>query len=393
MSARKQSSLDRVLGRIDNLDTINLTNLVQRLARERGLLEAVFNTVREGILVVDEHGGIEYSNHAARRMIGLKELEDGSATLWRLVPGLRQSLNLKSDQVLARRSAVTRELELTYPEPRFVRLYMVPFREGSSESAGQERYVVIVSDITREKVSTRELIEGERISSILLLAAGVAHELGNPLNSLTIHLQLMQRQLSKLDDSDQSMKLGDSIRICQEEVSRLDGIIRNFLEAIRPHPPDMQPVNLLEILDGVLAVQAGELEDRGLTVEVTTSGESPVVLADANQVKQVFFNLIKNSMDAMKSGGLIRIRTRIEEDWVYFQVGDSGQGIPQDELSSLFQPFHTTKETGTGLGLMIVQRIMRDHGGQVGIESREGVGTLVTLQFPYQDRRVRLLQE
>ena len=393
MSARKQSSLDRVLGRLDNLDTINLTNLVQRLARERGLLEAVFNTVREGILVVDEHGGIEYSNHAARRMIGLKELEDGSATLWRLVPGLRQSLNLKPDQVIARRSAVTRELELTYPEPRFVRLYMVPFREGSSESAGPERYVVIVSDITREKVSTRELIEGERISSILLLAAGVAHELGNPLNSLTIHLQLMQRQLSKLDDSSQSMKLGDSIRICQEEVSRLDGIIRNFLEAIRPRPPDMQPVNLLEILDGVLAVQAGELEDRGLTVEVTTSGESPVVLADANQVKQVFFNLIKNSMDAMKSDGMIRIRTRIEEDWVYFQVGDSGQGIPQDELSSLFQPFHTTKETGTGLGLMIVQRIMRDHGGQVGIESREGVGTLVTLQFPYQDRRVRLLQE
>lgn len=393
MKARKQSSLDRVLGRLDNLDTVNLTILVQRLARERGLLEAVFNTVREGILVIDEQGVIEYSNHATRRMIGLKEEEIGTATLWRLIPGLRQSLDLKSDDLIARRSAVTREMELTYPEPRFVRLYMVPFREGDDEPDNLERYVVILSDITREKVSTRERIEGERISSILLLAAGVAHELGNPLNSLTIHLQLMERQLSKLEPDSRVAKLGDSIRICQEEVSRLDGIIRNFLEAIRPRPPDLQPVNLLEILDGVLAVQAGELEDRGLQVEVTTSDESPVVLADSNQIKQVFFNLIKNAMDAMKSGGIIKIRSRIDEDWVYFQVGDSGQGIPEDELSSLFQPFHTTKETGTGLGLMIVQRIMRDHGGQVGIESREGVGTLVTLQFPYQDRRVRLLQK
>lgn len=392
MKAKKQSSLDRVLGRIDNLDTVNLTILVQRLARERGLLEAVFNTVREGILVIDEQGVIEYTNHAARRMIGLKDEEIGSATLWRLIPGLRQSLDLKSDDLIARRSAVTREIELTYPEPRFVRLYMVPFREGDSGQADLERYVVILSDITQEKVSTRERIEGERISSILLLAAGVAHELGNPLNSLTIHLQLMERQLSKLEETSRVSKLGDSIRICQEEVSRLDGIIRNFLEAIRPRPPDLQPVNLLEVLDGVLAVQAGELEDRGLQVEVTTSEESPVVLADANQIKQVFFNLIKNAMDAMKSGGFIEIRSRIDEDWVYFQVGDSGQGIPEDELSSLFQPFHTTKETGSGLGLMIVQRIMRDHGGQVGIESREGVGTLVTLQFPYQDRRVRLLQ-
>ena len=125
MKAKKQSSLDRVLGRVDNLDTVNLTILVQRLARERGLLEAVFNTVREGILVIDEQGVIDYTNHAARRMIGLKEDEVGSATLWRLIPGLRQSLDLKSEDLIARRSAVTREMELTYPESRFVRLYMV----------------------------------------------------------------------------------------------------------------------------------------------------------------------------------------------------------------------------------------------------------------------------
>ncbi|MEZ5276056.1 MAG: ATP-binding protein [Opitutaceae bacterium] len=393
MSAKKQSSLDRVLGRLDNLDTVNLTNLVQRLARERGLLEAVFNTVREGILVVDEHGVIEYSNHSARRMIGLKETEVGSATLWRLVPGLRQSLDLKSDEAIGRRSAITREIELNYPEPRFVRLYMVPFRESAAEPATLERFVVILSDITQEKLSTREQIEGERISSIILLAAGVAHELGNPLNSLTIHLQLIERQLKRMEATPQASKMNESIRICQDEVSRLDGIIRNFLEAIRPRPPDLQPVNLFEILDTVLAFQKGELEDRGLTLEVTTGQEPPVVSADANQIKQVFFNLIKNAMEAMQSGGVIRIRSWTDDDWVYFQVGDTGKGIAEEDLSQVFQPFHTTKSGGSGLGLMIVQRIMRDHGGQIGIESREGQGTLVTLQFPFTDRRVRLLRE
>ena len=378
MSAKKQSSLDRVLGRLDNLDTVNLTILVQRLARERGLLEAVFNTVREGILVVDERGVIEYSNHAARRLIGLKEAEVGSATLWRLVPGLRQSLDLKSDEAIGRRSSISRELELSYPEPRFVRLYMVPFREGDDEAASMERFVVILSDITQDKVSTRERIEGERISSIILLAAGVAHELGNPLNSLTIHLQLIERQLKKMEPGPQMVKMNESIRICQDEVGRLDGIIRNFLEAIRPRPPDLRPVNLFEILDSVLAFQSRELEDRGLSLEVSSGDEVPVVLADAGQVKQVFFNLIKNAMDAMKSGGVIRIRSRTDDNWVYFQIGDSGHGIAEEDLSQVFQPFHTTKEGGSGLGLMIVQRIMRDHGGQIGIESREGVGTLVT---------------
>ena len=390
---KKQSTLDRVLGRLDNLDTVNLTNLVQRLARERGLLEAVFNTVREGILVVDEHGVIEYSNDAARRLIGLKETEIGATTLWRLVPGLRQSLNLKSDETLIRRSALSREMELTYPEHRFARLYMVPFREGIDDPGSSERFVVIVSDITKEKVTTREMIEGERISSIILLAAGVAHELGNPLNSLTIHLQLMDRQLKKLGNSAEVEKLGESISICQDEVDRLDGIIRNFLEAIRPRPPDFQPLNLLDLLDDVLGFQAGELVDRDLQVEVETDDDPPVVMADRDQIKQVFFNLIKNAMEAMANGGCIKIRSRTDDEWVYLQVGDSGHGIPDEDLSNIFQPFHTSKESGSGLGLMIVQRIMRDHGGQVGIESQEGVGTVVTLQFPYQDRRVRLLKK
>ena len=267
---KKHSSLDKVLDRLDQLDRASLHTLVQRLARERTLLESVFHTLQEGVLVIDGEGGIEYANAAASRLVGLKEPAVGS-TLWRFVPGLRGSLDLSGSAAAA--PVVTREFALAYPTPRVVRLYLVPFREDAQ--AGP-RFALILSDITREKQSTAELIENEKISSILLLAAGVAHELGNPLNSLTIHLQLIERRLRRLKESKETRALEDSIKVCQDEVTRLDGIIKNFLEAIRPRPPDLADVNVVEVIGDVLRFQGRELADRGLKVEAELPAGTPV---------------------------------------------------------------------------------------------------------------------
>lgn len=390
MAAKKNTTLDRVLGRLDTLDSVNLANLVQRLARERGVFEEIFNTLQEGILVVSDDGAIEYANTSAHRLIGLGNDDFAGQTLWRLVPGLRTSLGAALDDEAGAFAApvVAREFELTYPEPRTVRLYMVPFRASSGPPV--RRFAVILTDITKEKLSTEARIENERTSSILLLAAGVAHELGNPLNSLTIHLQLIERKLKKLKGSKETESLAESVAICRGEVTRLDGIITNFLEAIRPRPPDLADTDLTELLAEVLRFQQQELADRGIAVEAETAA-LPRVLADRNQIKQVFFNITKNAMEAMRPGGRLKIRSRADDDSVFLLFADSGSGIKQEDLVRLFQPYHTTKAGGSGLGLMIAQRIMRDHGGQIGLESREGTGTVVTLQFPRKDRRARML--
>jgi len=391
MAAKKSSSLDRVLGRLDTLDSVNLANLVQRLARERSLFEEIFNTLQEGILVVREDGAIEYANTSAQQLIGVGGDDLVGQTLWRLVPGLHSSLGgvLEEKYGAGAAPVVTREFELTYPEPRIVRLYMVPFRVSGPAPA--RRFAVILTDVTKDRQSTEERIESERTSSILLLAAGVAHELGNPLNSLTIHLQLIERRLKRLKGSKDADSLDESVRVCREEVSRLDGIISNFLEAIRPRPPDLAETDLTAVLDDVLRFQHRELADRGISVDVEAS-PLPRVMADRNQVKQVFFNVTKNAMEAMRPGGRLKIRARADDDSVFLLFGDSGSGIKQEDLTRLFQPYHTTKTGGHGLGLMIARQIMREHGGQIGLESKEAVGTIVTLQFPRKDRRVRMLQ-
>ena len=367
-----------------------LQTLVQRLAKERTMLDTVFNTLQEGVLVITADGEIDFANDAAAQMIGFKDEMGAGATLWRLVPGLRASLD--GDGKRGKKSGspvVTREFELTYPQPRVLRLYMVPFHE---DETGEQRFAIILADITSEKKSTEELIENEKTSSILLLAAGVAHELGNPLNSLTIHLQLIERKLKKLQGSKESSALSESIKICQGEVTRLDGIIRNFLEAIRPRPPDLAEVNLSEVIEDVLKFQSKELDDRGLKVEGELPATTPVIMADTNQLKQVFFNLVKNAMEAMQPGGVLGIRIRVDDQFVYVRISDTGSGIKTEDLTKLFSPYHTTKAGGHGLGLMIVQRIMRDHGGHIGIESKEGTGTVITLQFPQKHRQFRMLK-
>jgi signal transduction histidine kinase len=129
-----------------------------------------------------------------------------------------------------------------------------------------------------------------------------------------------------------------------------------------------------------------------LDVKVEVGDELPHILGDRGQIKQVFFNLIKNAMEAMQAEGQLSILARKDDDYVYLQFVDTGSGISEEALSKVFQAYYTTKDEGHGLGMMIVQRIMRDHGGHINIESRKDVGTAITLQFPQQHRRTRLLE-
>lgn len=391
MSARKKNHLDRILGRIDNMDTTTLAILAQRLARERSLLEAVFNTIQEGILVVDGDGVIDYSNRVADRLIGLTPEDQGQAVIWKRLPMLAKRLLVTRGGRPGKLSINAHEIEITYPEHRFVRLHMVPLDEPD-ETQGRQRSVIILLDITEDKQSTEERIESERLTSLFTLAAGVAHEIGNPLNSIHIHLQLIQRALDRLDKTPSLESISNSVGVCSNEVERLDGIITHFLQAIRPMEPDLTEINAIEVLAEVLTVQKNELEDLGVRVQVDMGGALPLIRADRNQLKQVFFNVTKNAMEAMDTGGLLRILARSDDNDVFLDFIDTGKGINQEDMAHVFEPYFTTKKDGHGLGMMVVQRIMRAHGGGLSLASTPGTGATVTLQFPRKDKRFHLLE-
>jgi PAS domain S-box-containing protein len=388
----KNTGLEKILGRIEDLDSVNLGILVQRLARERKMQETVFNTIQDGVIVIDPDGVVQYANDAALGLIGLKEKDIGLTRLWKMVPDLAKSID--GETLAGKRKSgpvLSREIELNYPEHRVVRLYMVPIDAQVGQDASGA-YVIVLSDLTEERVSMEERIESERINSIVRLAAGVAHELGNPLNSLTIHLQLIERKLKKLSEKADAAKLAESLQVCQGEVERLDGIITHFLEAVRPQKPDLNELDLLGLVEDVLRVQEAELSDRKLEVKVELNDDLPTILGDRDQIQQVLFNLIKNAMEAMQPKGSLRIVARCDDDYVYLQFVDTGSGISEEDLSKVFQAYYTTKKEGHGLGMMIVERIMRAHGGHIIIESRKEAGTAITLQFPQKHRRTRLLE-
>jgi signal transduction histidine kinase len=282
---------------------------------------------------------------------------------------------------------VTREIEITYPEHRFISVYAMPLHE---EGLVEKGVLVILRDVTRDRKQEASTLESERFNAVKLLAAGVAHEIGNPLNALNIHLQLLARELQDLPD-DTREPLANLVGVARAEVERLDTIIRQFLRALRPTQPVMRTEQVTDVLRETLALLKTEFENRRITVSVDITDTIPTVQLDRSQIKQVFFNLIKNALEAMPDGGALRIEVSAGDVYVDIAFVDTGKGIAPEELQRVFEPYRTSKQTGSGLGLMIVQRIVDEHGGEIELSSKQGVGTCFKVRLPRSERRVRLL--
>jgi PAS domain S-box-containing protein len=383
----KQGFLDKLIARLDRIDPGRLQTHFLRLAQEKGLMETIFHAIHEGIIVLDEEGKITYANRAAGRLLGFSTEEAEGQPVQRYLKHLDWDRLMELDPGEWSR-LMSSEIEITYPRRRYLNFYVVPLSAVNPDEAGA---VLLLRDITRDREDQASTLESERLSAVTLLAAGVAHEIGNPLNSLTIHLQLMERELRDVPEGRRE-DLEDLLGVARQEVARLDQIITQFLRAVRPAPPQLETVSIREVLAETLKFLKPEIQDRDILVELEADRDLPVCQLDRNQIKQVFFNIIRNAIQAMPSGGLLKIGLRGTDQFVGIAFKDSGPGISPDDIAHLFEPYHTTRQDGTGLGLMVVQRIVRDHGGEIDVQSQPGSGTTFTVFLPRDDRRMRLLQ-
>ena len=386
----KSGFLDKLIERLGRIGPEDVQNYLLQLAQEKGLIETVFNAIQEGIIVTDANGRITYVNDAACELFGL----EGENAIGKRLDERVRGLDWKS--LSQSPGAVSRDMEIFYPANRFLNFYIVPLvierREADpGDKAEPVGHAIILRDITESRRSTEKTIESERFNALTLLAAGVAHEIGNPLNSLHIHLQLMERSVRKLEGKERE-ELEEAIGICRAEITRLDSIVSQFLQAIRPSKPVLHPENVNSLVEEALRFFGPEIADRDIVVEAELRPDLPLIELDRDQMKQAFYNVIKNSFEAMKRRGILRIRTDMDATHVSISLTDTGGGMSAESLSRVFEPYFTTKSGGSGLGLLIVRRIVREHGGEMAIESNEGKGLTLTIRLPYLDKRVRMLE-
>src|SRR6185437_3896895 len=300
----KAGFLEKLIERLGRIGPEEVQNYFLRLAQEKGFLETVFNAIHEGIIVTDSKGRVTYLNDAACKLFGLEAADAIGKRLDERARGLDWGSLTKGGGPLSR------DMEIFYPENRFINFDIVPLmiehreaadvatpllgsreetREPPSPSYGEasrsgatgDRYqprttvpalggqvghVMILRDITASRRSTQQTIESERLNALTLLAAGVAHEIGNPLNSLHIHLQLMERKVRELEGAPRK-ELQESIAIARTEIARLDSIVSQFLKAIRPTRPQLQPANVNTIIEEAVRFFAPEIKDRDVVLE------------------------------------------------------------------------------------------------------------------------------
>src|SRR6266702_4080052 len=388
----KSGFLEKLIGRLGRIGPEEVQNYLIRLAEEKGFFETVFNAIQEGIIVTDSNGRITYVNEAACELFGLESEDAIGKRLDERVRGLDWDAPSQSE------GAISHDMEIFYPQNRFINFYIVPLtiehRAADDKidiSTRQVGHAMILRDITESRRSAEQTLESERLNALTLLAAGVAHEIGNPLNSLNIHLQLIEREARKFDGAKRA-ELQESVEVARAEVNRLDSIIGQFLRAIRPSRPQLRPESVNSIVEEAIRFFAPEIKDRDIVVEQELRSDLPLLELDRDQMKQAFYNVIKNSLEAMKRYGTLHIHTDLDDTHVLIRFVDTGGGMSAENLSRVFEPYFTTKPSGTGLGLLIVRRIVREHGGELSIESSEGKGLTLAIRLPYIDRRVRMLE-
>lgn len=375
----KRDTIDKIVNRLDSLDKEELRQVFLRLASDKGLLQDVFDALRDGLILFDSEGQARFANKAAATIYGRSLRELLSVPFEVLVGNTCSWEDLKESGI-----AISRDLQVNYPEPRHYHFFMSPVTNGSE-------YLLLVHDDTETRAAGEEDAEAEQFNLLSFMASAVAHEIGNPLNSLGLNLQLLQRKLSKLTEADQRPLL-PLLESALEETQRLDTLLHQFLQSMRPSQLQRETVRLNEMLHRVLEALDPEIAARGIGVHLALHAKLPELNADSTQLFQAFYNIIRNAYQSIPgSDGGIFIQTDFNDTDVRIIVSDTGSGISHEVMGAMYEPFRTTRKKGHGLGLLIVRRIIKEHGGSLTFASKEGTGTTVTITLPRVDRVVRLL--
>ncbi len=362
-------------------DMIERCRYVQWLKRnERYMRNALMDTA-DAILSMDTNNIIRSWNKGAERIYGYKRKEIIGKPMAILFPPDRiHELDIMARIVREKGHIKNMETERLRNDGRraAVSITRTPVFDDSNNLIG---YTAVVSDITERKKMERQLIRTEKMASVGAFAAGLAHEIKNPLNSMSIQLGLLERRLANVSD-DLLEKNLETIRIIREGIDRLVNLTNDFLHFSSFFQLNTNLENINALLSASISLMEGTCQSKAIRLERRFSPDLPLVEVDREKIQQVFLNLMQNSVEAMSDGGIIKVKTSHENESIVIRIMDTGCGIPAEQMDHIFEIFYSTKENGTGLGLAIVHPILELHGGEIQIESDVGKGTTCTVILP-----------
>ena len=361
------------------LDNAQLYNSLEQKAvqieRLKDFSENIVESLNVGVLAVDLDGAVESWNTQLERLIGVPRYEAVGRKLEDVLPSdLMAEIaaragddHISSLYKFRMRNGAGRNL--------VVNISIAPLVGKSGDRIGR---LILVDDITQRIRLEEQMVQTEKLTSLGLLAAGVAHEVNTPLAVISNYIQMLAKQLPSGDPRHQ---LIDKV---VKQTFRASEIVNNLLNFSRTGAAEFTEVNLNTVVEETLSLVAHPFRTARVQVSRNMQRELPPMLGSNNKLQQVFLNLFMNARDAMPSGGMVEVRTASNNGSVEIEITDTGSGIPNEDLHRIFDPFFTTKSSGrgTGLGLSVSYGIIKEHSGKIDVRSTQGKGTSFRLEFP-----------
>ncbi len=375
----------KAIKKSETMNESQLKNFVKLIADEYALLDSTMDSLQGGVIVVNKNNKIIRSNRTAARILESHLSDSQEKNVWEYVNEIPVR-NFIAAAIQNESGRISKEFNLcTDDQTKYIEVVVLPLVKEKKIKGT----VITIYDITekrKEEIKTRRL---ESLASLTNVAAAVAHEIKNPLAAISIHLQLLKK--ITVNNAPAEEKTKKHIFVIEEEIERLNKIVVDFLFAVRPLKFEFAPVDVNSVLKNLCETFFDEFDGKGITMSLNLAENLPKIQGDERFLRQVFMNILTNAGAAMPSGGFLDIATNAKTDFITVTVSDSGQGILPENLNKIFEPYFTTKHDGTGLGLTIAYKIIKEHGGDISVYSDFGMGTSFRFMLPIVRRGFNLL--
>ncbi|KUG24011.1 hypothetical protein ASZ90_006194 [hydrocarbon metagenome] len=341
------------------------------LSRVKVFSEALVKNMPIGLIALDNQDKIIACNEKAQVMLGMASRNTSGKQDMKLLPDPLKKMLV---DIPSSNGFLERDVKLSFADGK-ERIWEA-VAAGLIDEGSPTGKILLIRDITDIRQMENEITKSRHLSSIGSLAAGVAHEIRNPLSSIKGFAVYFKEKLSGNEEDEQT------VDVMIAETERLNRVISQLIEFAKPLELNKETVQFVELVRHAIKLIDVEAKKNKINIEVDITVDLPAVEVDSDKIKQVLLNIFLNALEAMKDGGNLRIEVKRETDNLTVTISDTGMGIEKTDLPRIYDPYFTSKPAGTGLGLAIVQKIMEAHGGRINVESVTGKGTKVILCFP-----------